>query len=229
MRVLVVEDETNLANALAGGLRREGYAVDVAFDGVHGHEMATVNDYDLILLDLSLPGMDGLEICRKLRDMNQNTIIMMLTARGRLADKVSGLDTGADDYIVKPFDFPELLARMRALVRRDQRSRDVILRWGKIRLDGVTKAAWYDKRRLELTRKEFGMLEYLMIRSGGVVSAEEFLEHVWDARANYLSNSVKVHIHSLRQKLADVGATSEIIETVVGQGYRLAPSSEMGE
>lgn len=223
MRVLIIEDEIDLANAIAAGLRKQGYAVDVVFDGNVGDEYATVNDYDLLILDLNLPGMDGLEICRRLRSSRPNLLILMVTARSHHSDRVAGLDLGADDYLVKPFDFGELLARVRALLRRDLRGRDTIVQWGKLKLDPLSRTVWHDKSRIELTRKEFSILEYLMRHQGDIISQEELLEHVWDAESNPFSGSIRVHIHSLRRKLSGNGILSECIETIVGQGYRLAP------
>jgi len=226
MRMLIIEDEADLASLLAQGLRREGYAVDIATDGNEGYEYATVNDYDLLILDLNLPGMNGLEICRRLRTSHPHLLILMLTARDRPGDKIAGLDLGADDYIVKPFDLGELSARIRALLRRDVRVRSPLLECGDIKLDPASKTAWFGKRRLQLTRKEFALLEYLMRHPGEVISQEELLEHVWDSEADPFSNRVRVHLHSLRQKLGDHG--TGYIETVVGQGYRIAsPSREV--
>lgn len=224
MRLLIIEDEQDLANALARGLRQQGYAVDTALGGEEGWYMAEVYDYDLLILDLNLPGMDGLEICRRLRSSRPSLLILMLTARNRLDDRVTGLDTGADDYLVKPFHFEELAAHVRALLRRDLRVREPILQAGDLKLDSVNRAIWQGKHRLELTRKEFGILEYLMRYPGEVISQEVLLEHVWDAQANPFTNVIRVHIASLRRKLGDKASTPHYIETVVGQGYRLKPS-----
>ena len=216
MRILIIEDEIDLVNVLAQGLRRQGYAVDIAFDGEEGCESALVNDYDLLILDLNLPGMDGLEVCRRLRASHPHLLILMLTARSRLADKITGLDFGADDYLAKPFDFGELTARIRALLRRDLRVRNPLLQCGDLKLDPASKTVWHGKHRLELTRKEFAILEYLMRHHGEVISQEELLEHVWDAEADPFTNTVRVHVHSLRKKLGGV------ITTVVGQGYKIS-------
>ncbi|MDD5093200.1 MAG: response regulator transcription factor [Dehalococcoidia bacterium] len=225
MRILIIEDEIDLANILAEGLRKQGYAVDAVFDGNHGYEHAAINDYDLLILDLNLPGMDGLEICRRLRISRPNLLILMVTARSHPADRITGLDIGADDYLAKPFDFGELVARVRALLRRDLRVRDTVIQLGKLKLDPASKIVWHDKCRLELTRKEFGIMEYLMRHPGEIISQEKLLEHVWDAEADPFSGSVRVHIHSLRRKLSGNGTSSEYIETIVGQGYRLVSSS----
>lgn len=226
MRILIVEDELDLANALARGLRQQGYAVDIAVTGEEGWEKGEVNEYDLAILDLNLPEMDGLEVCRRLRDSKPELLILMLTARSRLEDKVTGLDLGADDYLVKPFHFEELTARIRALLRRDLRVRAPILKAGDLTLDPASRTAWQGKRRLELTTKEFAILEYLMRHSVEVVSQEELVEHVWGEEVNMFTSSVWVHIHSLRRALGDSAEHPRYIETVVGQGYRLLMTGE---
>lgn len=238
MRLLVIEDEVDIAHALVKGLRREGYAVDVAFDGEQGWRMAEINEYDLLILDLNLPEMDGLEICRRLRasptayeDDKANAggyendkaspYILMLTARSQPDERVRGLDHGADDYLVKPFHFAELTARIRALLRRDIRAHALLLQHRDLKLDPTARVVWKNNRRLELTSKEFGILEYLIRHQGEVISQEILLEHVWDMQANPLTNTVRVHINSLRRKLQDNRETTHYIETVINQGYRL--------
>lgn len=221
MRLLLVEDEIDIASALATGLRHQGYAVDSAGDGQQALELANVTDYDLLILDLNLPNMDGLEVCRRLRASCPSLLVLMLTARSQPQERVIGLDTGADDYLVKPFHFVELVARVRALLRRDVRTRTPLLEYQDLKLDPVTHAAWQANRRLGLTNKEFGILEYLLRHQGEIVSQETLLEHVWDMQANPLTNTVRVHMNSLRRKLGDVAETPRYIETVIGQGYRL--------
>lgn len=221
MKLLIIEDELDFANALARGLRKLGYAVDFAAEGEQGLGQAEINAYDLLILDLSLPGMDGLEICRRLRCSQPQLLILMLTARSRLEDKVAGLDLGADDYLVKPFHFEELVARIRALMRRDLRVREPILCVGDLKYDTASQTAWRGKRRLELTRKELAILEYLMRHPGEVISQEELIEHVWGEEVNLFTSSVRTHIHSLRRKLGDTTERPRFIETVTGQGYRL--------
>lgn len=221
MKLLIIEDEIDFANALARGLRKQGYAVDLAADGEQGLELAEVNKYDLLILDLNLPSMDGLEICRRLRAAQPQLLLLILTARSRLEDKVSGLDLGADDYLVKPFHFEELVARIRALMRRDLRVREPILRAGELKFDPASQIAWRGKRRLELTRKELAILEYLMHHPGEVISQEELIEHVWSEDVNLFTSSVRTHIHSLRRKLGDTTEKPRFIETVIGLGYRL--------
>jgi DNA-binding response OmpR family regulator len=226
MRILVVEDESDIADALARGLRHEGYAVDVTGDGPGALELAAIHDYDLLILDLSLPGIDGIDVCRGLRASHPALLILMLTARSQLHERVLGLDAGADDYLVKPFHFAELVARARALLRRDMRGRTPLLVYKDIKLDPATRTAWQGNRRLELTGKEFGILEYLLRHQGEIVSQETLLEHVWDMSANPLTNTVRVHINSLRRKLDDMVETPRYIETIIGQGYRLLPSPQ---
>ncbi|GAA2870268.1 response regulator transcription factor [Streptosporangium fragile] len=219
MRLLVVEDEEDLVDALRVGLVRAGYAVDVACDVAQAGEKLQVNSYDLVLLDLNLPGGDGFELCRALRgtDRGQAVRIIMVTARDRLDDRVRGLDEGADDYLVKPFAFPELLARVRALLRREPGNGTAILQVGDLRLDTSRVEAHSGGRALGLTPKEFGVLHYLMTRPGHVVSAEELLEHVWDEHADPFTNTVRVTVGNLRRKIGLDG----VIETVIGKGYRL--------
>jgi len=229
VRLLVVEDELDFAQALARGLRQQGYAIDVAPDGMQGWELAEVNEYDLLILDLNLPEMDGLEVCRRLRASQPSLLILMLTARDRPDERVKGLDLGADDYLVKPFHFAELLARVRALLRRDMRVRTLLLQFVDLKLDLTSRVAWQGNHRLELTSKEFGILEYLLRHQGEIVSQEALLEHVWDMRTNPLTNTVRVHVNSLRRKLGDLAETPRYIETVVGQGYRLGTPSHAEE
>ncbi|GAA5045006.1 DNA-binding response OmpR family regulator [Thermocatellispora tengchongensis] len=219
MRLLVVEDEEDLVDALRVGLVRAGYAVDVAYDVAEAEEKLHVNSYDLVLLDLNLPGGDGFELCRAVRRAEGGSAvrIIMVTARDRLDDRVKGLDEGADDYLVKPFAFPELLARVRALLRRDSPAGTAVLEVGDLRLDTARVEAYRDGRQLSLTPKEFGVLHYLMTRPGHVVSTEELLEHVWDEHTDPFTNTVRVTVGNLRRKLGSEG----VIETVISRGYRL--------
>jgi DNA-binding response OmpR family regulator len=223
MRVLVVEDEPDLADAVARGLRREGYAVDVAYDGDEALDKATVNTYDVICLDLNLPGVDGIEVVRRIRadqERQPPPRVLMLTARDGTADRVVGLDEGADDYLVKPFEFDELTARLRALLRRDAGRSGALLRAGDIELDAARHEARRAGRPLALTPKEFALLRYFMSRAGQVLSQEDLLEHVWDENADPFTNTVRVTVMTLRRKLADAGG-DQPIETVAGRGYRL--------
>jgi DNA-binding response OmpR family regulator len=222
VRVLVVEDETNLADAIARGLRREGMAVDVAYDGTAGHEMAFVTRYDVVVLDRDLPGMHGDEICAALVGSGALTRVLMLTASGSVADRVEGLGLGADDYLPKPFDFTELVARVRALGRRATPAAPPVLSVGDLVLDQARHAVTRAGRPLDLTRKEFGLLEELLKADGGVVSSEELLERVWDANADPFTTTVRVTMMTLRKKLGEPA----LIETVVGAGYRLRVDGE---
>jgi len=228
VRLLIVDDETDFANALAKGLRQQGYVVDVCFDGLNACEEVRINSYDLVVLDLNLPGMDGLEVCRQMRLQQPELLILMLTARSQPDERVTGLDFGADDYLVKPFHFGELSARLRALLRRDRRVREPVLRYEDLALDPAYVVAWQGRRRLDLTRKEFAVLQYLMRHQGETVSQEELIEHVWGEPDALFTNSVRVHINSLRRKLGESSDRSRYIETVFGTGYRLGPTGGGG-
>jgi DNA-binding response OmpR family regulator len=217
MRVLVIEDEEALAEAIARGLRRAGVAVDLAFDGVTGLDKALITSYEVIVLDRNLPALHGDEVCRRLAAEGGEARILMLTAAGRLQDKVAGLDLGADDYLGKPFAFEELVARLRALARRAGQSRPVVLDRRGLRLDPAARRAWRDDIEIELTNKEFGVLEALLAADGAVVSGEELLERVWDENTDPFSNVVRVTMMTLRRKLGE----PPLIETVAGAGYRL--------
>ena len=226
MRLLLVEDDLDLANPLTKGLQREGYAVDAAHDGVTGLELARLHDYDLVIVDINLPQMNGLTLCRQLRREKPSLLILMLTARSHPLDSITGLDAGADDYVTKPFHFGELAARLRALLRRESKIADPILSFKDLKLDPDSQTLWQGRERRDLTRKEYGILAYLMRHQGEVVSQETLLEHVWDAEASLLTNTVRVHINSLRIKLSDNAKTPTYIETVIGSGYRLGDGGE---
>jgi len=223
VRILVVDDEVDLAEAIARGLRREGYAVDVAFDGADALEKARLTAYDLICLDITMPIMDGREVTRALRADPQHDEpprILMLTARDSVQDRVAGLDDGADDYLVKPFAFPELAARVRTLMRRDAASGGAVLAVGDIELDTASHTVHRQQQMVNLTAKEFALLRYFMSHPGTVVSQEELLEHVWDENADPFTNTVRVTVGTLRRKLT-LDGTDSPIETVIGAGYRL--------
>jgi len=223
VRILIVEDEEPLAEAIARGLRREGMAVDVALDGDEGHEKATVTRYDVVVLDRDLPGMPGDELCREIVASGALTRVIMLTASGSVADRVEGLSLGADDYLAKPFAFDELVARVRALARRSTPVTPPVLRAGDLELDPARRTVTRSGDPVELTRKEFGVLEVLLAASGSVVSSEELLERVWDEHADPFTTTVRVTVMTLRKKLGEPG----LIDTVVGSGYRVpaaAPS-----
>ncbi|MPY83219.1 MAG: response regulator [Actinophytocola sp.] len=214
---MVVEDEEALAEAVARGLRREGMAVDVALNGDDGHEKAMVTRYDVIVLDRDLPGMSGDTLCREIVASGQLSRVLMLTASGTVADRVDGLSLGADDYLAKPFAFPELIARVRALGRRSTPAKPPLLTAADVRLDPAKRTVLRDSGPIELTRKEFGVLEVLLGAGGAVVSSEELLERVWDENADPFTTTVRVTVMTLRKKLGEPG----IIETVVGSGYRV--------
>jgi DNA-binding response OmpR family regulator len=217
VRVLVIEDERSLADAIARGLRRAGMAVDVAYDGTTGHEMAFVTRYDVLVLDRDLPGKHGDEICADLAAAGTLTRVLMLTASGTVADRVEGLGLGADDYLPKPFAFDELIARVRALGRRSSPVAPPVLTSGDVVLDPAKRIAMRGGRPLDLGRKEFGLLEELLKAQGSVVSSEELLDRVWDANTDPFTTIVRVTMMTLRKKLGD----PPLIETVVGVGYRV--------
>ncbi len=217
MRVLVVEDERVLADTIATGLRREAMAVDVAYDGASALERTSVNDYDVVVLDRDLPRVHGDEVCRSLVADGASARVLMLTAAGELDDKVEGLSIGADDYLAKPFAFAELIARIRALGRRSVPPLPPVLERGGLRLDPARRAVTRDGRPVDLTPKEFAVLEVLMRAQGTVVSAEQLLEKAWDENIDPFTNVVRVTMMTLRKKLGD----PPIIETVPGAGYRL--------
>jgi DNA-binding response OmpR family regulator len=223
MRLLVVDDEVDLTEAIARGLRREGYAVDVAFDGAEALDKVLVNSYDLVCLDITMPGTDGREVCRRIRAADgpgEQPRVLMLTARDSLDDRVAGLDDGADDYLVKPFAFPELSARIRTLLRRDASRTTAVLEVADVRLDTARHEAVRGTRALDLTAKEFALLRYFMANEGQVLSQETLLEHVWDEHADPFTNTVRVTVGTLRRKLVAAGE-AQLIETVIGRGYRL--------
>jgi two-component system OmpR family response regulator len=220
MRVLIVEDEPKMAGLLRRGLRQEGIAADLAAKGEDAVWMAGATMYDAIVLDLMLPGIDGLEVCRRLRDDGVLSPILMLTARDGVHDRVAGLDSGADDYLVKPFSYAELLARLRALARRSHGTGTPELRVGDLRLDPARHQVWRGKEEIELSAKEFAVLEVFMRRPGEVLSRFQLLEHAWDYEYENRSNIVDSYVRLLRKKIdAPFGAKS--IQTVRGAGYRL--------
>jgi two-component system, OmpR family, response regulator len=220
VRVLVIEDEPKMAALLRRGLVEEGYAVDVARTGKDALSMAHTTSYDAILLDVMLPDLDGFRICRELRQGGIWSLVLMLTALDGVEDRVAGLDSGADDYLTKPFSFAELLARLRALTRRGRSERPTVLRVGPLRLDPATRQTWRGDVQIELSAKEFALLEMFMRRPGQVLSRLELLEHTWDHGYEIRSNVVDVYIGYLRAKI-DRPFGDRLIETVRGAGYRL--------
>lgn len=225
MRILLVEDNPRLSRSLRTSLEEDGYAVDCAFDGPDGEEMGRMPVYDLIILDLMLPGKDGIQVCRALRDARVRTPILMLTARDALDDRVQGLDSGADDYLVKPFEMAELRARLRALLRRESADKRGLLRVGDLNLDPAKHTVERAGQQLELTAREFALLDYLMRRPGHVVTREMAQEHLWSDEHLVASNVVDVYILRLRRKIDDPFQV-KLLETVRGLGYRLRDPGE---
>ncbi|MGQ9546244.1 MAG: two-component system response regulator RppA [Dehalococcoidia bacterium] len=220
MRILLVDDDQQLCATVKRGLLEEAYAVDLAYDGEEAEYLAEVNPYDLIILDIMLPKKDGIEVCRELRAKKINTPILMLTARDAVEDRVRGLDTGADDYLVKPFAFSELLARVRALLRREGMSKSPELQVGDLTLNTLTRQVRRGSRPIELTNKEYVILEYFMRHPNVVVTRTMLEEHAWDYDLDSMSNLVDVYIRRLRRKIDNEGEDS-LIQTVRGAGYRL--------
>lgn len=224
MRILVVDDEPDLAEAIAAALRRDGYAVDVAGSGFDALERLGHTSYDLVTLDLSLGDIDGAEICRLIRSddrFDPTTRVLMVTARDTIADRVAGLDHGADDYLVKPFALPELSARVRSLMRRQASTTDAVLRVGEIELHAANHTVSAAGVELSLAAKEFALLRYFMTNAGAVLSQERLLEHVWDEMADPFTSTVRVTVGTLRRKLTKALGESPI-ETIIGAGYRLS-------
>ena len=220
MRILVIEDEVKIAQFIKRGLKEEGYAVDVANDGEEGHFLLSSNEYDAIILDLMLPKIDGLTLCRTLRKDGNQTPIVMLTAKDTVKDKVKGLDSGADDYLPKPFAFEELLARLRVLLRKKDSRVQTQLKVGDLSLDLLTHKVTRGDREIDLTVKEYALLEYLMRNAGNIVTRTMISEHVWDINFDTFTNVIDVYINYLRNKI-DSGFEDKMIHTVRGKGYLL--------
>jgi len=220
MKLLVVEDEPKLNKGLVLGLQNRGYAVDFAFNGEEGEKMAKVNEYDLIILDVMMPKRDGLEVCRSLRAYGIQTPVIFLTARDTVEDKITGLNFGGDDYLVKPFAFEELIARIRALLRRTPQTLSDVLVWGDLKLDTRAQKVQIKNKDLDLTLREYGLLEYLIRNKDAVVTREDILTHVWDKFYDSFSNVVDVHLKNLRKKLPKEYVKR--IKTIWGKGYRLS-------
>jgi len=225
MRLLLVEDERKVAEMVTRGLRAEHFAVDVAHDGSVGWEMASTVDYDLIILDLILPGLNGTELLRRLRRRHVNAAVLVLTARDATADKIENFEAGADDYLTKPFSFAELLVRIKALLRRTPASRNHVLRVADLEVDRLARQVRRAGRRVELTSKEYALLEYLAAHAGRVLSRTMIIEHVWDEGFEGLTNIVDVYVRHLREKI-DEPHERKLIRTVRGVGYCLTDEAE---
>lgn len=222
MRVLVVEDEHKIANAIKKGLEQEFYAVDVAYDGEDGFDLASTWDYDLIILDIMLPRMDGLEICSRLRSDKNHTPVIMLTAKGQVGDKVTGLDSGADDYLTKPFAFEELLARLRALIRRPKNAVGAVLSVEELSLNTLSYEVKRGEVPIHLTIKEYALLEYLLRHPDQILTKDQIIGHVWDYDADVLPNTIEVYIGYLRNKIdKPFPERPTLIHTVRGFGYKI--------
>lgn len=220
MKILIVEDEKILNNTINKSLKDAGYEVESAFDGFDAMEMIEIESYDLIVLDLNLPNMDGMEILKNLRKRDEETKVLILSARSQIQDKVEGLDAGANDFLQKPFHLDELKARVRSLTRRNFIQNNTELSFDKIKFDSKNRTIFIDYKELKLTRKESGILEYLLLNQGRPVSQEELIDHVWDSSVDLLSNSIRVHISALRKKLKqELGY--DPIENRIGIGYLL--------
>lgn len=221
MRILIIEDEHKIANSIKKGLEQELFAVDVAYNGTQGYDLAVSEEYDAIILDRLLPGMDGIEICRNLRDKQVHTPILLLTAKGQTTDKVEGLNAGADDYVIKPFAFEELLARVKALTRRPKKTDSPILSVADLQLNTMTYAVERGGKQIKLSGKEFSLLHYLMTHVNTVVTKEKIMNHVWDYDADILPNTIEVYIKLLRAKI-DKPFSRPLIHTVRGFGYKIS-------
>jgi len=229
MRILVVEDEHKIAQSIKKGLEQESYAVDLAFSGPEGYDFASSEEYDLLILDVMLPGMTGIQIAQKLRSEKVHTPILMLTAKGQIEDKVEGLDSGADDYLSKPFAFEELLARMRALLRRPQSVGDSKLKVSDLTLDTKTFEVKRGDKDIKLSSKEFALLDYLMRHPNQILTKDQIINHVWNYDSDVLPNTVEVYIGYLRNKIDKPFKNQpSLIQTVRGFGYKLSVASDKG-
>lgn len=226
MRLLLVEDEEDMVNALRYGLKKQGWAVDTAEDGALGLQMYEENDYDLILLDLNLPKMDGLEVLSAIRRENKLQRILILSARSTVEDKIAGLDMGANDYLPKPFDFGELCARIRSLLRRSFIQKPSEIKCGALRLDTAACRVFAGESFVETTPKEYGIIHYLAQNAGRIVPAEELLEHVWDSEADLFSSAIKVHMSNIRKKLKSA-CGEEFIYSYRARGYMIEGGEEL--
>ncbi len=223
MRILVIEDEHKIANAIKKGLHRESYAVDIVHDGIGGYDLASSEQFDVIILDIMLPGMDGIEICKKLREQQIHTPILMLTSKSQIQDKVIGFNSGADDYLTKPFAFAELLVRVKALTRRPQSSIGNVLFVGNLIIDTNNYEVKRADQKIRLSNKEYSLLEYLVRHKNKVITKEQIINHVWSYDADVLPNSVEVYIKHLRTKIDEPFPDKHLIHTVKGfSGYKIS-------
>lgn len=223
MRILIIEDEHKIAQSIKKGLEQESYAVDLAFDAETGLDLALSGDFDLIILDRLLPGMDGIEICKKIRESKVHTPVLMLTAKGQTVDRVEGLDAGADDYLIKPFAFEELLARIRALRRRPADTTPTVLQVDNLSLDTNSFVVKRGNTEIRLSSKEYALLEYLMRHPGTIVTKDQIINHVWSYEEDVLPNTVEVYIGYLRNKIDRPFKDNSLIQTIRGFGYKLEP------
>lgn len=222
MKVLVVEDEHKIANSIKQGLVQENFTVDVAYDGIAGYDLAISEEYDVIVLDRLLPGMEGLKICQKLREQKNHTPILILTAKGQIADRVEGLEKGADDYLVKPFAFEELLARIKALGRRPKKTLETILKLNNLSLNMKTYEVKRGNIPINLSSREFSLLEYLLRHKNEILTKDQIINHVWNYEANILPNTIEVYVGYLRNKIdKPFKESSSLIQTVRGFGYKI--------
>ena len=223
MKILVVEDEHKIANSIKQGLMQENFAVDVTYDGIEGYDLAATGEYDVIVLDRLLPGMEGLEICQKLREQKNHTPILILTAKGQISDRVEGLESGADDYLVKPFAFEELLARIKALSRRPKKTLEATLKLNDLSLNVKTYEVKRKDTIIKLSSKEFVLLEYLLRHKNKILTKDQIISHVWNYDSNILPNTIEVYIGYLRNKIdKPFKKSSQLIQTVRGFGYRIS-------
>ena len=216
MKLLIVEDESDLCRTLAKGLTKKGYAVDTAQDGITAYEQIQINEYDLILLDINLPKLDGISLLQKIREQNLEQKILILSAKSTVQDRINGLDEGANDYLTKPFHFAELEARIRNLLRWQFIKQNAIFHCGNMTVDTQTKTVFENKKPIKLTKTEYAILEYLIMHPNQTISAETLIEHIYDSEADLFSNAIKVHISSLRKKIG-----AQYIENRKGIGYRI--------
>ncbi len=228
MRILVIEDEKDLLEAICEGLRMDGYAVDMCDNGKDGEQMAYNENYDLILLDLNLPYMDGIDVLKSIRKNNIEVKIIVLSARATIEDKVLGLDLGANDYLTKPFEFKELEARIRSLLRRKFVQVNKIITCGNLSIDTTKKIAYSNDIEINLTKKEFSLLEYFMLNQDIIISQNELIEHVWDGSVDLFSNAIRVHIASLRKKIKAI-LNKDMIHNKIGHGYYLSDKGDNNE